>query len=111
MTDEFSLDDVALVHLADKHRYEAQYNNKTVAFAEYVDEPADSAQQAGAKPVRNFNHTFTDPDYGGKGIAGKLVEYALDDAIAAGFALRDDCSYVAHFVEKHPQYQPHLTKN
>ena len=38
-------------------------------------------------------HTYTDPAYGGQGIAGKLVECVIDQANANGVELDSTCSY------------------
>jgi predicted GNAT family acetyltransferase len=49
-------------------------------------------------------HTETSPEYGGRGLAGTLVRYALDDIAAAGCRIRPACPFVATFIERHPEY-------
>ena len=34
--------------------------------------------------VADFDHTEVSPDFGGRGVAGRLVQYAMDDVRAAG---------------------------
>lgn len=97
---EFNADDVTIVHDEDKHLYSAQYQGKSITFAAYTED-------AEAK-VRDFNHTVTEPEYAGHGLAGKVVRYALDDSIRNGFSLRAGCSYVERFVEKNSEYKEHL---
>lgn len=45
-----------------------------------------------------FDHTHIDPAFGGKGLAGKLVEAALTDATARGSRIIPVCSYVQSWV-------------
>lgn len=51
-----------------------------------------------------LNHTFVDDAYGGRGIAGKLVEELLLQARLAGVKVEALCSYVIKYLEKHPEY-------
>jgi predicted GNAT family acetyltransferase len=41
---------------------------------------------------------------GGRGIAGRLVRAALEHARAAGLKVVPRCSYVADYLDKHPEY-------
>lgn len=52
-----------------------------------------------------FTHTVVPPELQGRGIAGQLVRAALDGARAAGYTVVPQCSYVATFIGKHPEYQ------
>lgn len=48
-------------------------------------------------------HTEVPPEFGGRGIASKLVRRVLDDARAAGGTVTPRCPFfVAHF-ERHPE--------
>lgn len=58
--------------------------------------------------VRDFHHTEAMPEFRGQGLAGRLIKYALDDTIAAGYLIQPTCSAVAHFISKHPEYEDHL---
>jgi predicted GNAT family acetyltransferase len=49
-------------------------------------------------------HTETDPAYQGRGLAGRLVAFALDDIRAGGLRVAPACPYVAEFIERHPEY-------
>lgn len=53
-----------------------------------------------------LTHTFVPPELRGRGIAEVLVRTALDSARAAGRRVVPQCSYVARFIAKHPEYQP-----
>ncbi|ARC58076.1 hypothetical protein AS850_13415 [Frondihabitans sp. 762G35] len=53
-----------------------------------------------------FTHTEVDPSRQGKGYAGTLVQHALDDVRASSTRrVIPACSYVATWIERHPDYQ------
>ena len=54
-----------------------------------------------APGVIDLVHSEVDPDHGGRGLAGILVRFALDDARARGLAVLPHCSYVAKFIGGH----------
>lgn len=47
-------------------------------------------------------HTEAQPAFEGQGLATVLVRYALDDVVAAGKRVIPHCSFVADFIDKHP---------
>ena len=49
-------------------------------------------------------HTEVDPAFEGHGVAGHLAAFALDAARAAGSSVVPRCAYVAHYIERHPEY-------
>ena len=59
----------------------------------------------------SLDHTIVDPAHQGKGVAGRLVAFALDD-------LRDHstarviprCSYIQTYLRRHPEYQVLTTR-
>lgn len=51
----------------------------------------------------DYNHTIVPSELGGRGIGTQLVKYALDDAKAQGLKVIPSCSFVAHYLTKHPQ--------
>lgn len=55
--------------------------------------------------VAAFTHTGVPSLVGGRGIAADLVRAGLDTARAQGWQVRADCSYVAAYVQRHPEYQ------
>lgn len=52
-----------------------------------------------------LTHTGVPESVGGKGIASDLVKHALDLARANRWRVRPDCSYVAAYIKRHPEYQ------
>ena len=55
--------------------------------------------------VLTTTHTGVPPASRGRGIAGKLTAAALDYARGEGLKVVPACSYVAAFIERHPEYQ------
>jgi len=53
-----------------------------------------------------FTHTLVPGELRGRGLAEKLVRAALADARTAGRKVVPQCSYVAAFIARHPEYQP-----
>jgi uncharacterized protein len=51
-----------------------------------------------------FPHTEIDGDRRGQGLAGQLVEAALDDVRSRGEKIVAQCPVVAGFVDDHPEY-------
>ncbi|HIR48873.1 MAG TPA: N-acetyltransferase [Candidatus Faecimonas gallistercoris] len=49
-------------------------------------------------------HTYVDPDYQGKKIASKLVEELFKKLQKENKKAILSCSYVANWMEKHPEY-------
>jgi predicted GNAT family acetyltransferase len=49
-------------------------------------------------------HTETSPEFGGRGLASRLVRYCLDDIRAQGLRVEPACPFVAAFIGKNPEY-------
>ena len=52
-----------------------------------------------------ITHTIVPPAIGGRGIAGELVQAALDFARAEGLKVQPRCSYADAWMRRHPEYQ------
>jgi hypothetical protein len=85
----------AVRHNEAAHRYEVAIGTH-LAVAEYE-------TQAGRQV---FTHTLVPVELRGRGLAELLVRRALNDARAAGRKVVPQCSYVARFIEKNPEYRP-----
>ena len=55
-----------------------------------------------------FTHTRVFDDFAGQGLAGRLVGQALEDVVAGGRKIVPYCEYVAGWLHKHPEYEPHV---
>jgi predicted GNAT family acetyltransferase len=84
---EFVRDDAA-------GRYEAWLDGRRIGLATYY--------QRGEVVV--MPHTETDPEFGGRGYAGRLVRHALDDIRAQGLRVDPACPFVAHYIQRNPEY-------
>lgn len=55
--------------------------------------------------VMHLTLTYTLKEFRGKGLASKVVKYALNYALEKGIKeLKVSCSYVKHWLKKHPEY-------
>lgn len=52
-----------------------------------------------------FTHTFVPPELRGRGVAEQLVRVALGWAKEGKRRVVPACSYVAAFIERHPEFQ------
>jgi predicted GNAT family acetyltransferase len=51
-------------------------------------------------------HTEVPEQFGGQGIANKLIHDVLEDCIARGLKIAPSCPFVAAYIKRHPVYQP-----
>lgn len=72
-------------------RFEIRLDGELVGFTEY--------RVAGA--VVDFHHTEIDPRFRGRGLAGKLIAFALDASRSAGLSVRPSCPFVRAFIDNH----------
>ncbi|HTZ42508.1 MAG TPA: GNAT family N-acetyltransferase [Jatrophihabitans sp.] len=49
-------------------------------------------------------HTETEPAYGGRGFAGRLVRFALEDIRSQGLRVDPACPFVADYLAAHPEF-------
>lgn len=80
-------------HEAAASRFETGTGDST-ALIEYV--------RAGGRVT--FVHTYVPPPLRGQGIAEKLVRAALAWARSESLKVVPQCSYMARFIERHPEY-------
>lgn len=86
--------EVTVQHSAAAGRFEARVGAQ-LAVAEYA--------LADGRMV--FTHTFVPPELRGLGLAEKLVRAGLELARAEGRRVVPQCSYVATFIERHPEFK------
>ncbi len=88
------IEPITVRHNADESRYETTVDGRQ-AVCDYT---MDRGRVV-------FTHTFVPPELRGRGIAEKLVRTALDDARQRHLQVVAACSYVAAYIERHPEYQ------
>ncbi|MFL6163400.1 MAG: GNAT family N-acetyltransferase [Jatrophihabitantaceae bacterium] len=90
MTEE----ELSLVRNDAEGRYEAYLDGHRVSLASFY--------QRGEVVV--LPHTETDPAFGGRGYAGRLVQFALNDIRGRGHRVEPACWFVAHYIRDNPEY-------
>ena len=53
----------------------------------------------------DYHHTFVPPAMRGRGIASRLVRFALDYALEQRLTVIPSCPFVAAYIKGHPRYQ------
>lgn len=86
--------DIKINAAAERNRYEIAVDGKPAGFTEY--------ERRG--DVVAFLHTEIDPEFSGKGLAGKLIRYALDDVRDQELSVLPLCPFVRAFITKHEDY-------
>lgn len=82
-------------------RYTLELADTTVGFADY--------EVSGTEVL--FTHVEVDPTHRGEGLAGILVEQALDDVrTRTTLTVVPVCPYVVRWIDLHAEYQDLLTR-
>ena len=87
------MDTPEIEHVPERSRYSLLDDGTEIGFAAYRD-------SGGA---RDFHHTEVDDAYTGRGLATRLIEFAVADARANGLRIIGSCPMVAHWLGKHPE--------
>ncbi len=90
MTDQ----QIEVVDNAAEERYEISLDGQRVGLADYY--------RRGDVVV--IPHTETTPPFGGRGLASRLVGFALDDIRSRGLKVDPVCPFVAAYIGKHSEY-------
>jgi predicted GNAT family acetyltransferase len=88
-------DAITVANVAEKHRYELRDEEAVIGVLTYRlpdDQHVDLV------------HTEVQEEYGGRGLAGRLVAYAIADVSAQGKRVVPHCEYVQSWLKKHPGY-------
>lgn len=83
-----------ITEVPDEHRFVATVDGAQAGYLSY--------EHVGT--VATFTHTVVDPAYGGRGIGSALARTALDAERAAGRSVVPQCSFIAAYIDKHPEY-------
>ena len=83
-----------LQHHPERRQYHFLVDDEMVGLADYHD--VDGA--------RVVHHTEIDPAREGQGLGGAMVKAVLDDIGASGMTVVPQCSFVAAYVRRHPEY-------
>jgi predicted GNAT family acetyltransferase len=86
--------DVKMFKNAADERYEIWLGDIRVGLVDYYERGG----------VVVIPHTETLPDFGGRGLASRLVKFALDDIAEQGKKVNPACPFVAVFIKRNPEY-------
>jgi uncharacterized protein len=78
----------------ERERYELSLGGEVVGFTAYRARPGLIA----------FVHTEVDERLQGRGLADRLIRFALEDARARGLAVLPFCPFVKAFIERHREF-------
>ena len=88
------MSELAVTNAPDQQRFEIRVDGALAGFAAYKRQAAHLV----------FTHTEVDAAYEGKGVGSALAKGALDAARAAGDRIVPQCSFIASYVKRHPEY-------
>ncbi|SRR6266480_7287347 len=77
-----------------ERRYEARVGSEIVGFIDYREAPG----------KMKLMHTEVDPALGGRGVASRLIAWALDDIRRRGLSVVPFCPFVVTYLQRHPEY-------
>jgi hypothetical protein len=58
----------------------------------------------------HFTHTEVPPSFEGRGVGSALAKTALDWAVAERLSIVPRCGFIAAYVKRHAEYQPHVAE-
>jgi predicted GNAT family acetyltransferase len=86
--------ETTVIDVPESDRFEIRDGDRVLGLAAY--------QRRGDTFV--FHHTEVDPDAGQSGLGSTLVRAALDEVRSQGGSVVPSCSFVAGWIERHPDY-------
>ena len=92
-------DDIAIEHAASRDRYELRDDGEVIGVLQYR-LPDDGHV--------DLVHTEVDKEHGGRGLATKLVAFAVDDIVRSGRRIIPHCPYVVSWLERHHDADEHI---
>ena len=90
--------------------FEVKLNSEQNRFVSYVDGYEAVVEYTLKDNVIDLYRTFTPPELRGKGVAGKLVKFALEYAKENNLKVIPICSYVKGYIERHNNYKELLAE-
>jgi uncharacterized protein len=80
------------------------HNEAAARWEAHVDQQMGVTQYQRRGDALAILHVEVPPALRGRGVAGRLVEAALDDARARALSVIPYCSYAAAYMRRHPEY-------
>ena len=92
------MDNLTVIDNPPESRFEARSDDGAiVGFVAYD-------ARAGGAGVVVVTHTVVEPEFEGRGVGGRLARGALDLIRASGSEVVPLCTFVAAYIERHPDY-------
>lgn len=83
---------------------EVRHNDGEQRYELVVDGQLSVAEYRPGDGIITFTHTEVPEQLEGRGIGGRLVKYAVEDAHARGLRIASTCSFVSAYLRRHPEY-------
>ena len=83
---------------------QVQHNSKRQRFETHLDGRSAYLSYTCEGNLVSFDHTFVPEEFRGKGVAAALVQEGLEEARRQHWKIVPSCSYVAAFLERHPEF-------
>jgi predicted GNAT family acetyltransferase/glutaredoxin len=91
-----SVAEAEVVDVPEASRYELRLDGRLIGLAAYRRRDGRIA----------LTHTEVDESCEGQGCGSRLAEAVLEDARRQGLAVVPLCPFIAHYIERHPDYEP-----
>ncbi len=91
---------IKIIHEKDEKRSAAYDGDKNIGESTYSE----------SKNLWIIDHTFVEEEYGGQGIAGKLVEKLVEEARKADIKIIPLCPFAEREFRNKPEYRDVLSK-
>lgn len=85
--------------------YEIKQETRNKRFVSYIESYEAVVEYSLKNNVIDLYRTFTPPKLRGKGIAGKIVRFALEYAKDNNLKVIPTCSYVKGYIDQHENYK------
>ncbi|HVU71906.1 MAG TPA: GNAT family N-acetyltransferase [Mycobacteriales bacterium] len=89
-----SEENVTIADAPERNQYEIHVDGTLAGVAVYTRTPGEIV----------YEHTEVEDAFEGRGLAGRLVKFALDDSRERGEHVIARCPYVRDYIRKHPEY-------
>jgi len=87
------MDTPTISHEPERKQYTLTLDGAEIGQAKYRD----------TETQRVFTHTVVEPEFGGRGFATNLIDFAIADARSDDKRIVGECSMVARWLTKHPE--------
>ncbi len=85
---------ITVVNNQSEQRFEATIEGETAGTLDYFLDGR----------VLVTTHTVVSHDFEGRGVGSQLAAAALSDAQTNGWLVRPECSFISHYIVKHPEF-------